>query len=179
MARKSGFNQELAKYIVELAAQGYCVKDVAYFVGVSDRTILRWRDVNPDFNKAFLETTQRSWENIEAIKRFGRRTHTRPAYISPNYGQNPLKKPLNRSQGQSFLDTSNKQQRTWMGLPIMSRPKPAVITSPYVNQNNHWIEWITKECYGLTLHQCSMAIWEQKHNPTSAYDSDEFISIMV
>lgn len=54
------YRQELADKIVKLVGQGYCLKDVAYFCGLSDRTILRWRETHLDFNEDFVKATQRS-----------------------------------------------------------------------------------------------------------------------
>jgi len=159
MARKSKYRQDLADKIVESVGQGYCLKDVAYFCGLSDRTISRWREAHLDFNEAFVKATQRSVENIEAIRRLGHRTYQRKAYIFPNYGQRPLKTALNRSQGQDILP----KNPTWMGLPIRPRPSPYEVTPPYINQNNGRVEWIENDKrYGLVLHSCSMTAWWRK-----------------
>lgn len=77
MARKTKYRKDLADKIVELVGQGYYLKDVAYFCGLSDRTISRWRETHLDFNEAFVKATQRSVENIEAIRRLGHRTYQR------------------------------------------------------------------------------------------------------
>lgn len=160
MARKTKYRKDLADKIVELVSQGYCLKDVAYFCGLSDRTISRWRETHLDFNEAFVKATQRSVENIEAIRRLGHRTYQRKAYISPNYGQRPLISPINRSQRQDMPP----KNPTWMGLPIKPRPMPWKPTPHFLNPNTMRVEWIEKdERYGLVLGTCRMEVWERKH----------------
>lgn len=160
MARKTKYRKDLADKIMELVGQGYCLKDVAYFCGLPDRTISQWRTTCLDFNEAFVKAAQRSVENIEAIKRLGHRTYQRKAYISPSYGQRPLVSPQNRSQRQD----SRPKSLTWMGLPIRPRPSPYEVAPPYVNQNNGRVEWIENDKrYGLVLGTCRMEVWERKH----------------
>lgn len=166
MARKSKYRQELADKIVELVGQGYCLKDVAYFCGLSDRTISRWREQRTDFNKALIKAAQRSIDNIEAIKRLGHRTYQRKAYISPNYGQSHLKPPINCSQGQ----VSRPKNPTWMGLPIHPRPIPPYVKPVpyYLNPNTRRVEWVERWRGGdFVLGTCRMEVWEKKHNPTN------------
>lgn len=175
MARKSKYRQELADKIVELVGQGYCLKDVAYFCGLSDRTILRWRETHLDFNEAFVKATQRSVENIEAIRRLGHRTYKRKTYISPNYGQKPLISPVNRSQGQ----LSRPKNPTWLGLPIHPRPmSPYTKRIPhYLNPNTMRVEWVERWRGGeFVLGSCRMEVWEEKHEPII---DDRFVGIVV
>lgn len=173
MARKTKYRKDLADKIVELVGHGYCLKDVAYFCGLSDRTISRWRETHLDFNEAFVKATQRSVENIEAIRRLGHRTYQRKAYISPNYGQKPLISPINRSQRQDMPP----KNPTWMGLPIRPRPSPYEVTPPYVNQNNGRVEWIEDDKrYGLVLGTCRMEVWERKHQIEDSYP---FVGIVL
>lgn len=158
------YRQELANKIVELVGQGYCLRDVAYFCGISCRTILRWRETHLDFNKAFVEATQRSVENIEAIRRLGHRTYQRKVYISPTYGQSRLKPPINRSQGQ----LSRPKNPTWLGLPIHPRPMPPYIkpVPHYLNPNTRRVEWVERWRGGdFVLGTCQMEVWEKKHSP--------------
>lgn len=160
MARKTKYRKDLADKIVELVGQGYCLKDVAYFCGLSDRTISRWREMHLDFNEAFVKATQRSVENIEAIRRLGHRTYQRKAYISPTYGQSHLKPLINRPQGQD----KPPKNPTWMGLPVKPRPVPWKPTPHFLNPNTMRVEWIEKdERYGLVLGTCRMEVWEMKH----------------
>lgn len=162
MARKSTYRQELADKIVELVGQGYCLKDVAYFCGLSDRTISRWRETHLDFNEAFVKATQRSVENIEAIRRLGHRTYQRKAYISPNYGQRSPISPLNRSQGQ----LSRSKNPTWLGLPIHPRPMPPYTKRipRYLNPNTRRVEWVERWRGGeFVLGTCRMEVLAHKY----------------
>lgn len=165
MARKSKYRQDLANKIVELVGQGYCLRDVAYICNISDRTISRWRETHLDFNKAFVEATQRSVENIEAIRRLGHRTYQRKAYISPNYGQRPSETAINRSQGVF----SRPKNPTWCGLPIHPRPiEPTKPVPYYLNPNSRRVEWYERYRGGdLVLGSCRMEIWERKHKTTN------------
>lgn len=165
MARKSLYSRELADKIVELVGQGYCLKDVAYFCDLSDRTILRWRETHLDFNEAFVKATQRSVENIETIRRLGHRTYQRKTYISPSYGQRPLISPIDRSRGQ----LSRPKNPTWMGLPVHPRPMPPYTECipHYLNPNTMRIEWVERWRGGeFVLGTCRMEVWERNNSPT-------------
>lgn len=167
MARRSMYRQELANKIVELVGQGYCLRDVAYFCGISCRTILRWREIHLDFNEAFVKATQRSIENVEAIRRLGHRTYQRKVYISPTYGQSHFKPSINRLQRQ----VSRSKNPTWMGIPIHPRPiEPTKPVPYYLNPNTRRVEWYERWRGGdLVLGSCRMEVWEEKHNPTDEY----------
>lgn len=174
MARKSRYRQDLTDKIVELAGQGYCLRDIAYFVGVSDRTISRWKESHLDFNEAFVKATQRSVENVEAIRRLGHRTYQRKAYISPNYGRRPLKTALNGSQRQVY----GPKNPTWCGLPIHPRPMPPYTKRipHYVNPNTMRVEWVDRWRSGdFVLGSCRMEVWEKKH----IYQGNEFIGLII
>lgn len=158
MARPSKFSKEIADRILGLVAEGYCVKDVAAMVGVSDTTIMRWRLKDPAFNKAFLEATARQWENVSRIRERGFRSYRRSGYVSPNYYEKPHTAALRGTQGYNL-----PTPKTWMGLPIRKRPIPYIITPPYLNEEAATVEWINEGSYGLVLHSCSMAVWWRRH----------------
>lgn len=166
MARKSKYCQDLADKIIELVGQGYCLCDVAYFCGLSDRTILRWREQHLDFNEDFVRATQRSIENIEAIKRLGHRTYQRRVYISPNYEKTTLKSPICSSQRQ----VSRPKHPTWHGLSIHPRPFPPYTKSVphYLNPNTMRVEWVERWRGGeFVLGTCRMEVWEKKYEPSN------------
>ncbi len=170
MARPSKFSKEKSDQILQLVAEGYCVKDVAVMVGVSDTTIMRWRLKDSAFNKSFLEATGRQWENVDCIRRRGFRSYRRSGYISPNYYDKPHTAALRGSQRQNI-----PTPRAWMGLPIKKRPIPYIITSPYLNEETATVEWIDEGNYGLVLHSCSMAVWWRKHQPNDGLFIGMFI----
>lgn len=166
------YRQELADKIVELVSQGYCLKDIAYFCGLSDRTISRWRETHLDFNEAFVKATRRSVENIEAIRRLGQRTYQRKAYISPDYGQRPPRTVLNRPQRQYV-----PKNPTWRGLPIHPRPIPPYTKRipHYLNPNTRRVEWVERWRGGdFVLGTCRMEVWEAKYGLTDEYGIIDF-----
>ena len=144
---------------MELVQLGHCLKDVAAEVGVSDITIKRYRDCNPEFNKRFLECTQIGWENLARLKRCGIRTYKRKAIISPNYYEKPHTEPPVASQGQ--IRTIDRPE-TWMGLPIRPRPTDYSVDTPYyLNPTTAEVEIIKN---GI-LRVCPMDLWERNHIP--------------
>ena len=141
MARPRKISEATEEHILELVQLGHCLKDVAAEVGVSDITIKRYRDCNPEFNKRFLECTQIGWENL------------------PNYYEKPHTEPPVASQGQ--IRTIDRPE-TWMGLPIRPRPTDYSVDTPYyLNPTTAEVEIIKN---GI-LRVCPMDLWERNHIP--------------
>lgn len=155
MARPTKYNKETADGVVELIKQGYNLRAAAQANGISEASISRWRERYADFNKDVILATKE--QNNKACRLSGIRPYKRKAYISPQYGPEPLISHQVLSE-----EKVRRQPQTWLGLPIKPRPLEYEPTDPYLNPNTQSVEWIDK---GGVFHTCAMWVWEEKHRP--------------
>lgn len=159
MARPRKISKGVEQKILELLEKGLCVSHVAREVCLSDVTIKRQRERDPEFNKRFLQASMRGEENIRNLKRLGIRTYRRSASLSPNYYDETPKMPSKASESHSETE---KDLRVWMGLPIHPRPLDySVDTEYYLNPDTAHVEIIVDG----VVRVCPMDLWEERHKP--------------
>lgn len=159
MARPRKISKGVKQKILKLLEIGLCVSHVAREVCLSDITIKRQRERDPEFNKRFLQASKRGEENIRNLKRLGIRTYRRSVSISPNYYDEASEIPSKVSESRSDAE---KDLRVWMGLPIHPRPLDySVDTEYYLNPDTAHIEIITDG----VVRVCPMNLWEERHKP--------------
>lgn len=155
MARPRKISKGVEQRILELIGQGFCIKETAREVCVSDITIKRHREKNPEFNRRFLIASKQSEYKIRDLKRLGIRTYRRKVEISPDYGEITHQKP-------PVVAYSKNKPETWMGLPIRPRPLDySKDTGYYLNPNTAHVEIIQNRIVRV----CPMSLWEDRHKP--------------
>ena len=159
MARPRKISKVVEQRILELLEKGLCVSHVAREVCLSDITIKRQRERDPEFNKRFLQASKRGEENIRNLKRLGIRTYRRNVSVSPNYCNEAPETPSRASESHSETE---KDLRVWMGLPIHPRPLDySVDTEYYLNPDTAHVEIIVDG----VVRVCPMDLWEERHKP--------------
>lgn len=66
MANPNKFNDNLKERILKLAEEGKTLKEIAFFVGVSERSLYNWAGKHKDFKKALQESKAIADELVEA-----------------------------------------------------------------------------------------------------------------
>lgn len=117
MSRKSKFNEETARRLVDLVHKGSNFKSACLEVGISEDSFARYRKASPDFNKQ-IKNAQKSFKEAKNFK--GKTTDDgRKSEIIHEDGidshlatEKPLKTSLNAPEGISG------EPEIYMGLPV-------------------------------------------------------------
>lgn len=73
--RTPKYNNDTRAKLLTLVRDGRTTKDACRLVGITDMTLSRWRKRYADFNAEYLKAIDGQWQNIENLKKDGKRTY--------------------------------------------------------------------------------------------------------